>query len=73
MPPDFVVDVRPWVARKLAALRCHRTQMNPNSPFASIGDAEAKRLLGFERFRRAPLERGWSSVLEQLGEPVASV
>ena len=28
------IDVRDWVPRKLAALRCHRTQMGPNNPFA---------------------------------------
>ena len=28
-PPTFVVDVREWVPRKLAALSCHRTQMGP--------------------------------------------
>ena len=31
-PPTFVVDVRDWVPRKLAALRCHRTQMGAEQP-----------------------------------------
>jgi LmbE family N-acetylglucosaminyl deacetylase len=34
MPASFVVDVRPWAERKLAALRCHRTQMGPSNPIA---------------------------------------
>ena len=37
-PPSFVVDVRDWVPRKLAALRCHRTQMGPNNPMAWIDE-----------------------------------
>ena len=71
-PPTFVVDVREWVPRKIAALRCHRTQMGPTNPFARIGAAEARRWLGSEQFRRAPIESAWDSILEQLGEPVAS-
>ena len=71
-PPTFVVDVRPWVPRKLAALRCHRTQIGPDNPFHHITDEQARRLLGVEQFRRSPLEAGWDSVIEQLGERVAS-
>ena len=32
--PSFIVDVRDWVPRKLAALLCHRTQMGADNPFA---------------------------------------
>ncbi len=71
-PPTFKVDVREWVPRKLAALGCHRTQMGPNNPFARIDAAQARRLLGFELFRRAPTDSSWSSIIEQLGEPVPS-
>src|SRR5262249_8853139 len=28
LPPTFAIDVRDWIPRKLAALRCHRTQMD---------------------------------------------
>jgi LmbE family N-acetylglucosaminyl deacetylase len=71
-PPTFVVDVRPWVSRKLAAIRSHRTQVGANSPFKQIGDTQARELLGFEPFRRAPTESSWDSVIEQLGERVVS-
>jgi len=71
-PPTFVIDVRDWTARKLAALRCHRTQMGANNPFARLGEAEARRCLGVELFRRAPIDGKKRSVLERLGEPVAS-
>jgi LmbE family N-acetylglucosaminyl deacetylase len=73
VPPTLVIDVRDWVPRKLAALRCHRTQMGPNNPIAWIDDHEARRWLGFEYFRRSPLESSSRDpVLEQFGEPVAS-
>ncbi len=65
-PPTLVIDVNDWVPRKLAALRCHRTQIGPNNPFQHITGDQARRLLGVEYFRRSPLDAGWSSVLEQL-------
>lgn len=71
-PPTFVVDVGAWVPRKLEALCCHRTQMGPTSPFARIEHAEARRWLGTEQFRRAPIDSAWDSVLELLGEPCTS-
>jgi LmbE family N-acetylglucosaminyl deacetylase len=71
-PPGFLVDVHDWVPRKLAALRCHRTQIGPDNPFQHITDAQARHLLGVEQFRRSPLEAGWDSVIEQLGERVTS-
>jgi LmbE family N-acetylglucosaminyl deacetylase len=70
-PPTFVVDVADWVPRKLAALGCHRTQMGTNHPFARIGEANARRWLGIEQFRRAEPQTG-GAVLEMLADPVAS-
>jgi LmbE family N-acetylglucosaminyl deacetylase len=67
-PPTFVIDVRAWVPRKLAALRCHRTQMGPNNPMAWIDEEEARQWLGLEQFRRAPLEGRGDPMLEHLGE-----
>jgi N-acetylglucosamine malate deacetylase 2 len=71
-PPTFVVDVHDWVPRKLAALRCHRTQIGPNNPFRHITEEQARRLLGVEQFRRSPLDAGWTSAIEQLGDRVAT-
>ena len=70
--PSFVVDVRAWVSHKLAALRCHGTQMGANSPFAQIDEADARRWLGIEQFRRARPHSG-VPLLEQLADPVASL
>ena len=67
-PPSFVIDVRDWAMRKLAALRCHQTQMGPNNPIAWIDEDEARRWLGLEQFRRAALDATGDSMLEHLGE-----
>jgi len=67
-PPTFVIDVRDWVPRKLAALRCHRTQMGPNNPMAWIDDDEARRWLGVEQFRRSALEATGEPMLEHLAQ-----
>lgn len=69
--PTLTVDVRDWAERKLAALRCHRTQVGPASPFACIEQADARRWLGVELFRRASAGSG-ETMLEQIGEPVLS-
>ena len=72
--PTLRVDVGPWIDRKLAAVRCHRTQLGPGSPFAWIDEADARRWLGVELFRRAPGSAGappHESLLESLGESMA--
>jgi LmbE family N-acetylglucosaminyl deacetylase len=66
--PTVIVDVRPWIQRKLAALRCHRTQMAGENPISWIDEADAAQWLGLERFRRAPSPSTASDILEQLGE-----
>jgi LmbE family N-acetylglucosaminyl deacetylase len=71
-PHSHVLDVTEWVARKMAALRCHQTQMGPNNPFARLGAAEATRWLAIEHFRRAIGASG-NTLLELIGEPAVSV
>ena len=71
-PSTFVIDVRTWVPRKLAALGCHRTQIGPTHPFVRLDETQARRLLGVEHFRRAPTESRWESIIERMGEPVPS-
>ena len=66
--PDFRVDVRPWIERKLAAFRCHLTQVGVGSPFARIGVEQASRCLGFEYFRRAHVGTVGGDTLELLAE-----
>jgi LmbE family N-acetylglucosaminyl deacetylase len=64
--PDLIVPVGPWVERKLAAIRCHRSQMGEGHPLACLDAAEARRLFGVEHFRRAAGGGSRARVLEQL-------
>jgi N-acetyl-1-D-myo-inositol-2-amino-2-deoxy-alpha-D-glucopyranoside deacetylase len=67
---SFAVDVRPWVPRKIAALRCHHTQMGPRNPIAWIDEDDARRWLGIEYFRRSPIDSAADrSLLDDLVEP----
>jgi LmbE family N-acetylglucosaminyl deacetylase len=52
---EVVVDVRPFVARKLRALYCHRTQLEPRHALLALPDDLAQRFLGYERFARVQL------------------
>jgi N-acetyl-1-D-myo-inositol-2-amino-2-deoxy-alpha-D-glucopyranoside deacetylase len=70
--PSFAVDVRPWAARKLQALRCHKTQMGRNNPIAWIGEDEARAWLGLEYFRRASIPGAATALLEQFGDQYAA-
>ena len=70
MPATLTVDVRDWVPRKLAAIRCHRTQFGPRHPILRITDEQARRWLGVEYFRRAAIPGVSGSVLESIGEAI---
>jgi N-acetyl-1-D-myo-inositol-2-amino-2-deoxy-alpha-D-glucopyranoside deacetylase len=65
-PPTLIVNVEAWVPRKIAAIQCHRSQMGASQPLAQIGEAEARRWLGIEHFRRAPHGASNEPVLEEL-------
>jgi LmbE family N-acetylglucosaminyl deacetylase len=58
---ELVLDVRPFAARKLRALRCHQTQLRSDHAFAVLPDDLAERFLGTEWF--APVgpggDQGW--------------
>jgi N-acetyl-1-D-myo-inositol-2-amino-2-deoxy-alpha-D-glucopyranoside deacetylase len=49
---SVVIDVRPFLDRKLRALRSHRTQIGPDHLFWELPDDLAARFLGYEQFRR---------------------
>jgi LmbE family N-acetylglucosaminyl deacetylase len=55
------IDVRGHARRKLAALRCHRTQVGSEHAFSSLPDDLVERFLGVERY--VPLQgepgEGW--------------
>jgi LmbE family N-acetylglucosaminyl deacetylase len=69
-PATLTVDVRDWVPRKLAAIRCHRTQFGPRHPILRITDEQARRWLGMEYFRRADIPGMAGSTLESIGEAI---
>ncbi|MGD8601560.1 MAG: PIG-L deacetylase family protein [Gemmatimonadota bacterium] len=50
--PSFVLDVGPVAERKLAALCCHRSQVE-GGPLDAIEPRDAPRLLGMEHYRHA--------------------
>ena len=51
--PTLVVDADAYADRKLAALRCHRSQIDAQSPFTWLTAEQAERLLGREFFVRS--------------------
>ena len=65
-PPTVVLDVRPWVDRKLAAIRCHTSQVGLADPFGLLDRQQAERWLGFEHFHRSADDRSSHPVLELL-------
>jgi LmbE family N-acetylglucosaminyl deacetylase len=51
-PPTLVVEVGRFAARKLAAIKCHRTQLEDDA-LALVAARDAAQLLGTEQFHRA--------------------
>jgi N-acetyl-1-D-myo-inositol-2-amino-2-deoxy-alpha-D-glucopyranoside deacetylase len=64
-PPTLTLDVRVCAARKLVALRCHRTQLAGDA-LDLLSDEEAGRLLGLEYFRRADVGSREAAFIERL-------
>jgi N-acetyl-1-D-myo-inositol-2-amino-2-deoxy-alpha-D-glucopyranoside deacetylase len=54
--PSIVVDVSACAGRKLAALKCHRSQIHDGA-LARISDGDAARFLGVEHLHRPPGSR----------------
>lgn len=63
-PPTVVLALGHLARRKLAALRCHRTQMR--GLLAQVRDADAPRLLGVEHYHRAPVGFQGDTFLDHL-------
>ena len=67
-PPTLTIDVRAWAARKMAALRCHRTQIAGDA-LDLLSEEEACRLLGVEYYRRADVGSRDDAFIERLAAP----
>jgi LmbE family N-acetylglucosaminyl deacetylase len=65
-PPTLVVNVGGWLSRKLAAIRCHRSQEGAGHPFEKVTDEEARRWLGVEHFHRASVGASGRTIMEEL-------
>jgi LmbE family N-acetylglucosaminyl deacetylase len=55
-PPSLVIDVSSCAQRKLAALKCHRSQIEGGA-FARMTDGDAARYFAVEHFHRPPGSR----------------
>lgn len=70
-PPSLVVDAGACAVRKLAALRCHRTQVE-GSALDLLDERDAARLLGTEHYREAAVGAPGESFLERFGVPAGA-
>ena len=68
-PPTLVVDASDFAARKLAAIRCHRTQLG-DSALEILADCDAVRFLGVEHFRRAEVPSNADAFIERFARQV---
>jgi len=64
--PTLVIDVGAAAVRKLAALKCHRTQLAPGGAIGRLSEQDAPRLLGIEHFHRAPVGAPGEAFIERL-------
>ena len=66
--PTLVVEAGEFAGRKLAALRCHRTQLD-GSALEHLSERDAARLLGTEHYRRAEVGSRDDVFIERFGYP----
>lgn len=66
--PTLVIEVGEFAIRKLAAIRCHRTQV-AGEPLEMLSESDAVRLLGTEHFRRATIGLNGDAFIERLAAP----
>jgi LmbE family N-acetylglucosaminyl deacetylase len=63
-PPTLVIDAGRFAAAKLAAIKCHRTQLEHDA-LALVAERDAARLLGAEQFHRAGVGRTGDTFIER--------
>lgn len=68
-PPTLVVDVAAFCGRKLAAMRCHQTQL-AGGPVGSMTELDAVRLFGTEHFHRAPVGSSGQAFIERFAQAI---
>ena len=65
-PPTLVLALGARARRKLAAIRCHASQVQ-DSPLGLLREQEAEQFLGTEHYRRSEVGFQGDSFIEQLG------
>ena len=64
-PPTLVIDVSAFAERKLAAIRCHRSQLIDDA-LDAVAPEDAARLLGVEQYRRAAVGFAGDTFIDRL-------
>ena len=67
--PTLVVEAGEFADRKLAALRCHRSQLDGGA-LEYVSDRDASRLLGTEHYRRARVGSRDEVFIERFGDTI---
>jgi LmbE family N-acetylglucosaminyl deacetylase len=70
-PPTLVVEVGRFAARKLAAIKCHRTQLEDDA-LALVAARDAVQLLGTEHFHRADVGSSGDAFIERFASNLRS-
>jgi LmbE family N-acetylglucosaminyl deacetylase len=65
--PTLIVDAGDFAARKLAAIKCHRTQLG-DSALNLIAERDAPALLGTEHFRHAGVGSAANAFIERFSQ-----
>jgi N-acetyl-1-D-myo-inositol-2-amino-2-deoxy-alpha-D-glucopyranoside deacetylase len=71
--PTLVVGAAAYAGQKVEALRCHRSQIDAQSPFTWLTPEQTVSLLGDEHFVRAGVGDSRPAFLDQLGVPCERV
>jgi len=67
--PTLIIDATTYVGYRIDALRCHRSQIDAQSPFTWLTPDQARRLLGREYFVRSGAGNLEPTFLEHLQAP----
>lgn len=67
--PTLIVDASRFAARKLAAIKCHRSQLG-DSALTLVAESDAARFFGIEHFRRAGIRSAANAFIERFGSGV---
>jgi LmbE family N-acetylglucosaminyl deacetylase len=70
-PPTLVVEVGRFAARKLAAIKCHQTQLEDDA-LALVAARDAAHLLGTEQFHRADVGSSRDTFIERFASNLRS-